>query len=236
MEPNFLDKLIGVSLSFINVFPFSFAAYFVISKKKKIELPDIFLFCFWVSTAISGFFIFVMFLSYHFLGVPLEKTYFFILTTWIFFGASIFFIFLFLLSKISIKPLIKIPSTLLFLCLIILNLFFYFKGAKVGVRMNNPWLYSPFEKTGVYFLLGTIFVFFLTSLLIIKEEFQKGKITWQNLSLLYNYFALFLYGIVSFITTFYFFPRSIILEISYFLIPYLVYLARKEELKYEKKS
>lgn len=236
MEPNFLDKLIGVSFSFLDSLVFSFAAYFVISKRKKFELPDIFLFCFWISTAISFFIVFVMLLNYHFLGMPLEKTYFFILIAWTFIGASLFFIFLFFLSKISITPLIKIPSAFLFLCLIIFILFFYFKDAKIEVRMNDPWIYSPFEKTGVYSLIGIIFVCFLAFLLIIKEEFQKGKITWQNLSLLYNYFALFLYGIISFIRTFYFFPRPIIIEIFYFLIPYLVYLARKEELKHEKKS
>ena len=141
------------------------------------------------------------------------------------------FIFLFLLSKISIKVWIKIVLALFLLSLIIFILFFYFKNGKIGLKMNDPWVYSSFEKTGTYSLVGIIFVFFLIFLLIIREDFQKGKITWRNLSLLYNYFALFLYGIISFIRTLYFFPRPLIIEMFYFLIPYLVYLSRKEELK-----
>ena len=231
MEATFFDKLIGVSFSFLETLIFGFTAYFVISKKKKIELPVIFLFSFWVFTAISFFAIFVMLLNYHFFGMPLEKAHFFIVVVWVSIGASLFSIFLFLLSKISATIWAKIPSAFLFAFLIIFLLFFYFKDAKIGVKMNDPWVYSPFEKIGIYSLIGVILICLLTFLLIIKEEFKKKKITWHNLSLLYNYFALFIYGIISFIRSFYFFPRPIIIEIFYFLIPYLAYLARKEELK-----
>ena len=231
MEVSFFDKLIEVSFSFLESILFLLTAFFIIFKKKKINLSDIFLFCFWLSTAIAFFIIFVMLLSYHFLGLPLEGTYFFLLAGWVFLGASSFFIFLFLLSKISIKTLVKVSLAFILVVGIFLNFLFYFKSGRLGIKMGDPFLYSSFERAGVYFLLGIIFIYFLLFVLIIREDFLKKKISWFNLSLLYNYFALFLYGIISFIRIFFFYPRPVIIEMFYFLIPYLVYLARKEELK-----
>lgn len=234
MNAGLLDKIIGVSSSFFETIAFGLTTYFVLFKKKKITLSDIFLFCTWLSLSISFFLIFIMLLGYHFLGFSLKTTYFFILVISIFWVAPPFSIFLFLLSKVPLNQFLKAFLVFVIGVTLFLILFFYFKHGKPATKMNDPYIESQFERVGVYGIIGIISVCFLLFLWAILEDFRQKKISWDNLSPLYTYFALFLFGIITFIRLFYFIPRPIIIEMFYFLIPYLTYLARKEELKHEK--
>ncbi len=234
MEVAYFDKINRVVLPFFQTLIFSFTAYFIISKRKKVTLQEILLFCFWLVAAIIFFLLFLMLFLYHFFSFPLEFTYFFLLLIWFFRSILVFLAFLFFLSKISLNNLIKIILASLFGGLIFFAFFSYFKTGQVCIKLGDPYFCSPFEKEGMFFLLIIIFLNFLFFSWAIRTDILKKNITWENFSLVYHYFAFFLFLFFHFariLYFFYFFPRPPIMDLFYFLIPYLVYLAKKEELK-----
>jgi hypothetical protein len=231
-----LDKIGALFGSSIEALIFASCAYLTLSKKKTVTLTEIFLFCFWLSASLNFLSIFLLILNFHFFSVPLEALYPLLIAFILAFGLQLLFFFFFLLSKMFLEKILKIIMGILIGYVLLFTIFLYLQGAKPELRFGDPFLKSPLERPTFYFLIGLIGVAFVFLLTLLWQDIFQKQITWKNLSLLYTYFSLILYGSISFIRVLYFFPRPWIIEIFYFFVPYLLYLKNKEEEKQNEKN
>lgn len=108
--------------------------------------------------------------------------------------------------------------------------FSYLIHARYQIVFGEPRAILPNQPlasylTSIFLLVLLVFVF-----RIFYQNLRLGFF-WTNLALLYRLSAVSIYGMIAFLRTLYFLPRPWYLNIFYFLIPILHYLAFKEELK-----
>jgi len=210
---------------------FVLTTYLFVAKRKKLTFSDIFLFIFWIVCVISFALIGILLTAFYYFNLSLEAARPFLILILICWFFQYFFIFLYCLSRIISKKWLL--GTFGFLFLIFWASVFspLLSQSRVILRYREPFLIFPGQSAVIYstgFLaLGLILFYFF----IIWRDIKLGFISWSNLSLLYLHYSIIVFAAITFIRVFYFFPHPHIIMIFYSLIPYLVYLSRKDELR-----
>lgn len=226
----FLTSLLSPLSSFLVAGVFTLTAYLFATKRKKFTLSDKFFFIFWILSVISFIIIGVLLTAFYYFNLSLEGAYLFIVLVWFLFFFQGFFILLYCLSRITFKKWIYWLSGFFSLIFLVYVTFLILNHGEIILKYGEPYLIFPGQSAIIYligFLALSLILFYF---FIIWRDIKLGLISWRNLSLFYLHYSIIVLGAITFIRIFYFFPYPYIIQIFYLLIPYLVYLSRKEEL------
>ncbi len=209
------------------------SAYLVVFKKKKLNLGDKIIFAFWCSCGFNIIFYYISIVSFFIFNAPFSFIRIFLLFQYFFsIFLNPFLFFSYLLFKLPYSKKIKLVSFFIFLAVLVFSFSFIIKAAKVEIKNQEPILIFPKLRVLTYILASFLLVFFYFFLKIIFLDVKNKIISWQNIRPLYFYYSLIVYGAIAMIQIFYFLPGfvQIIIFFTYFLIPYLIYLSRKDEI------
>lgn len=223
LSPKILSPLSGV----LTTLCFTVNAYLVWKKKDR-SMSGIFLFISWLFVPVSFLVITLTLIWFYYFPTPLEA-FKIPLIIYFFFNLGQFFSCLaFLLLKIfreSLKGLIFAFLPLLLLPFLAPP---FFRG-KVVLNFGEPMIETGYVWQYTYFsalvVILTIFLIFF----LLWREIKEKKISWQNLSFFYSYYAIIIYLAIVAIRMPLFYPYQFLIQTFYLLILYLNYLSYKEK-------
>ncbi len=201
-------------------------------KRKKLTKDHILMIIFWSAISIVFFLNGVQMYLFAHKNLPISylilrcEMAIMIFQSWI--GAYFF------ISKLFASNLLK-KITLFFTTIfswIILYAFLFV--ARPATEFGELRLKLPNQTTVTYLTALLLAIFNFLLFVILWKEFKRGVISWERLAPFYRIVAIGIFGAVSFLRILYLFPHPWYLRIFYLLLPYLNYLASKEEKKNEK--
>ncbi len=221
--------------SFIDGAIFLIATLFIIFPKRKKPTRDhILMIIFW--SAVSFIFFLNGIQMYLFVQKNISTSYLIIqcevaimiFLCWI---ASYFFV-----SKLlESNRLKKITFFLIAILLLIVLCSFLFVG-RPAMKFGEPRIELPNQVIISYLVALLLAIFNFLIFVILWKEFRRGVISWEKLAPFYRIVAIGIFGAVTFLRTLYLLPHPWYIRVFYLLIPYLNYLASKEEKKNEERS
>lgn len=223
--------LFSIVNSFIDFAIFLAAAIFLIfPRPRKFKRDDIILISFWLIISVTFFlngiqlalFVYKQAVITSMLMIKAMSVLMILFT-----GLGVYFLFSRLFTSKRIK---RIVAGCLFLMLLF-DLYFILFKTRMGIKFGEPRLEFPNQAMFSYLVGLFLFLFNILILTILRKEFQRGNISWDNLSLFYKIISVGIFGAVSFLRVLYFLPHPWYIRIFYLLIPYFNYLANKETRK-----